>query len=123
MSKNNLDRVIDLAIYKNHYILIKKLDVFSGDHNKKIICRQCLSSVTSENVLIKHKQKCGEDNITTIKISSESHPDREKHFHKNPVYFRIYADFKVDNEKDNSSIGNKVTNIYISKIRYSMVII
>ena len=35
ISKNNSDRVIDLAIYKNHYVLIKKLDVFLGDHNKK----------------------------------------------------------------------------------------
>ena len=33
-SKNDSDRVIDSAIYKNHYVLIKKLDVFSGDHNK-----------------------------------------------------------------------------------------
>ena len=28
VSKNNSDRVIDLAIFKIHYILIKKLDVF-----------------------------------------------------------------------------------------------
>ena len=56
ISKINSDRVIDLAIYKNHYILIKKLDVFLGDHNKKFICRQCLSSYTSENMLLKHKQ-------------------------------------------------------------------
>ena len=37
VSKNNSDRVIDLALYKNHYVLIKKLDVFLGDHNKKFI--------------------------------------------------------------------------------------
>ena len=35
----------------------------------------------------------------------------KKHFHKNPFYFRIYADFEADNEKDNSSAGNKTTNI------------
>ena len=69
VSKNNSDRVIDLAIYKNHYVLIKKLDVFLGDHNKKYICRQCLSSYTSEDMLMKHKQKCGEDNITIITTS------------------------------------------------------
>ena len=32
ISKNDSDRVIDLAIYKNHYILIKKKDVILGDH-------------------------------------------------------------------------------------------
>ena len=67
VSKSNSDRVIDLAIYKNHYVLIKNLDVFLGDHNKKFICRQCLSSYTSENMLLKHEEKCGDDNITTIK--------------------------------------------------------
>ena len=36
----------------------------------------------------------------------------EKHFHKNPLYFRIDADFEADNQKDNTCIGNKTTNIY-----------
>ena len=112
ISKNNSDRVIDLAIYKNHYVLIKKLDVFLGDHNKKFICRRCLSSYTSENMLMKHKEKCGDDNITTMKTSNETHLHWKKHFHKNPLYFRIYADFEADNEKDESVVGNKTTNIY-----------
>ena len=112
ISKNNSDRVIDLAIYKNHYVLIKKLNIFLGDHNKKFICRRCLSSYTSENMLIKHKEKCGYDNITSIKTSNKSHLHWEKHFHKNPLYFRIYADFEADNEEDNTCIGNKTTNIY-----------
>ena len=36
----------------------------------------------------------------------------KKHFYKNPLYFRIYADFEADNEKENSIVGNKITNIY-----------
>ena len=63
-------------------------------------------------MLIKHKQKCGDDNITTIKTSNESHLFWKKHFHKNPLFFRIYGDFEADNEKDNLCIGNKTTNIY-----------
>ena len=112
ISKNSSDRVIDLAIYKNHFVLIKKLDVFLGDHNEKFICRHCLSSYTSENMLAKHKEKCEDDNITSIRTSNESHLYWKKHFHKNPLYFRIYADFEADNEKDNSVIGNKTINIY-----------
>ena len=112
VSKIDSIRVIDLAIYKNHYVLIKNLDVFLGDHNKKFVCRQCLSSYTSENMLINHKQKCGKDNITTLITSNESHLHWKKHFHKNLLYFRIYADFEADNEKDNSSIGIKTTDIY-----------
>ena len=63
-------------------------------------------------MLMKHKQKCGDDNITTIKTSNESHLYWKKHFHKNPLYFRIYGDFESDNEKNDSIIGNKTTNIY-----------
>ena len=112
VSKNDSDRVIDLAIYKNHCLLIKKLDVFLGDHNKKYVCRRCFNSYTSENMLIKHKPICENNDNTTIKTSTESHLHWKKHFHKNPLYFRIYADFEADNEKDNSIIGNKTTNIY-----------
>ena len=36
----------------------------------------------------------------------------KKHFHKNPLYFRIIADFESDNEIDCSNVGNKTTNIY-----------
>ena len=110
--KNDSDRVIDLAIYKNHYALIEKLDVFLGDHNKNYICRRYLCSYTSENMLMLHKPKCENNDITTIRTSNESHLNLKKHFHKKPLYFRIYADFGADNEKDISIIGNKTTNLY-----------
>ena len=63
-------------------------------------------------MLSKHTRKCGIDNITTIKTSNESHLQWKKHFHKNPLCFRIYAESEADNEKDNSIVGNKTTNIY-----------
>ena len=71
-----------------------------------------MNSYTSENTLMLHKPKCENHDITTIKTSNESHLYWKKHFHKNPLYFRIYADFEADNEKDDSIIGNKTTNIY-----------
>ena len=66
-------------------------------------------------MLIKHKPKCENKDITATKISSESPLNWKKHFHKKPLYFRIYADFEADNEKDNSIIGNKTTSIYKQK--------
>ena len=72
-SKNESDNVIDLLIFKNHYALVKKLHVFLGDHNKSFVCRRCLNSFTCENALINHKEKCGDDNICTIRTSNESH--------------------------------------------------
>ena len=55
-------------------------------------------------LLKNRKQNGGEDNICTIRILSESHIQTNKHFHKNPLYFRIYADFEDDNEIDSSTI-------------------
>ena len=112
ISKNESDKIVDLLIYKNHYALIKKLHVFLGDDNKSFTCRRCLNSYTCQNALINHKEKCGDDNICTIRTSNESHIYWKKHFHKNPLYFRIIADFEADNEIDGSNIGNKTTNIY-----------
>ena len=71
-----------------------------------------MNSHTSENMLVLHKPKCENNDITTIRTSNESHFYWEKHFHKNLLYFRIYADFEADNENDNSIIGKKTTNIY-----------
>ena len=68
-SKNESDRVVDLLMYKNHYALIKKLNVFLGDHHKNFICRRCLNSYTSENMLIIHKPKCEKNDITILRNS------------------------------------------------------
>ena len=60
-----------------------------------------------------HKEKCGEDNLCVIRTSNESHLHwKKKHFHKNPFYFKISADFEADNEIIDSNKGNKTTNIY-----------
>ena len=111
INKKESDKVIDLLIYKNHYTLIKKLNVFLVHRHKTFFCRRCLISCTSENALKNHKEKCGDDNICSIRTSSESHIQWNKHFHKIPLNFRIYADFEADNETDNSNKGNKTTNI------------
>ena len=63
-------------------------------------------------MLMKHKEKCGDDNIIIIRTSIELYLHWKKPFHINPLYFRICADFEADNEKDNSIIGNETKNIY-----------
>ena len=70
-----------------------------------------MNSYKNENALTKLKGKCGEDDICTIKSPSQSHIQWNEHFHKNPLYFRVNADFEADNEIDYSSIGNKTTII------------
>ena len=124
MSKIESDRVIDLLIYKNRYVLTRKLNVFSENHNCKFVCKNCLNSYTCRKMLSKHKEKCEQkQEITTIKTSNEFHLYWKEHFHKNPSYFKIIADFEADNEIDDSCIGNKKKLIFVNKIQYAMVII
>ena len=85
---------------------------FLGNHNKNFVCRRCLNSYTNENALLNHKEKFGDDNICTIRTSNESHLYWKKHFIRNPLQFRIIADFETDNEIDGSNIGSKTTNNY-----------
>ena len=85
ISKNESDKVIDLLIYKNHYVHIKKLNVFIGKHDCKYICKKCLNSYTSHNMLIKHKTPCGVNQ--KLKTSPNSHIYWKKHFQKNKLYF------------------------------------
>ena len=107
ISKIESDKVIDLILYKNHYALIKKCHVILGNRNKRFVCRQCVNFYRNENTLINHKEKCDDDNICTIKTSSDSYLYCNKHFHKNPLYFRFIVDFEADNGSDVSSTGNQ----------------
>ena len=105
--------MIDLLIYKIHYAFIKKLNVFLGKQGCRYICRKCSNGYTSHNRIIKHNQNCDmRHDTTTIKASNKSYKHWDKHCHKNPVYFRIYAVFEADNEIDNTCNGNKTTNNY-----------
>ena len=79
---------------------------------KKFLCRRCLNSYISENMLKIHKSKCENNDITTIRTSSQSHLHWNNHFHTIPLYFRTIADFEADNEKDDFSVGKKTTNNY-----------
>ena len=83
-----------------------------GDHIRSFICRRCLKSYTSKNMLTLHKPNCGNNDLATVRTSSDPHLHWENNFHKNSLYFSIYAEFEADNENDNSSTGNKTTNIY-----------
>ena len=59
-----------------------------------------------------HKQQCENNDITTFITSLESHFRWKNHFHKNPLYFKIDADFEANNEKDISSVAIKTVNTF-----------
>ena len=72
MNKDDSNRNVDLIIYKNKYVLVKKLHVFLGNRNKSFTCARCLNSYTSENMLMIHQPKCENYEITPNRTSGES---------------------------------------------------
>ena len=60
----------------------------------------------------KHKDRCEERDFPSTKISIDTNIKWKNHNQKVPSYFKINADFKCINEKDNSTIGEKSTNIF-----------
>ena len=51
--------------------------------------------------------RCDQHERKSSKTSNESHQHWKKQFQKNLIFFRLYADFYVDNKIDNSDIGKK----------------
>ena len=45
-----------------------------------------------------NKPRYENNDITTIRYSSGSHLHWKDHFHKNPLSYKRYGDFKADNE-------------------------
>ena len=68
-SKIKSDTAFELKIYKNLFVLIKKVHVLLGNHVCNFVCRRGLNSY----VLMKHKQSYNEHKITSIRSSKESH--------------------------------------------------
>ena len=65
ISKHNENRrIIDLTLYKNHYLLLKKLHLFIGKHDSCYVCRNCFSIYTVQSELSIHKRICGIKNKT-----------------------------------------------------------
>ena len=91
-------RIVDLILYKNHYILLKKLHVFIGKHDNIYVCRNCLSSYSVQSELITHKKSCGNKNKSVYIPSKETHVKWNKYYQKMPIYSIIFADFEARNE-------------------------
>ena len=67
ISKNEADKIIDILVYINHYVLNKKLNIILGKQDCRYLCKGCLNSYTIENMIIKHKKQCIQKEITSIK--------------------------------------------------------
>ena len=50
VGEKNSDRIVDLLIYRNHHVVVKKLHIFVSNHNCNFVCGQCLNSCTIQGV-------------------------------------------------------------------------
>ena len=96
------DLIMDLLLLinddKSHYVYIKDFNtfMFHKTKNEKLFCRSCLQCLSSESVLIKHKEDClsinGKQSLNLEKGIIES----ENYFKQLPVPFKIYPDFEFN---------------------------
>ena len=85
---------------KSHYVYIKDFDRFmfhkTKNKNKKWFCRSCLQRLSSESVLIKHKESCLSINgKQSVKIENGI-IEFKNYFKQIQVPFKIYADFECN---------------------------
>ena len=114
ISKHNENRrIIDLILYKNHYILPKKLLVFIGKHDNRYVCRNCLSSYTIQSEITTHKKTCGFKNKFVYIPCKETLVKWDKYCQKKSIYSIIIADFEAENEpiNDQNKQGCKTIDI------------
>ena len=68
-------------------------------------------------------QNYGQQEITSLKLSKESHIYWKDHSHKSPIFFTIIAEFESDNEIEDGHVLLIKQLKFISKTRYFMNII
>ena len=123
ITKKDSDRFIDLSIYINQYVPFEKLNVYSGDHRKSFVCRRCLNSFTSENMLKIHKPNCENNDITTIGKSSISHFHRKKQFHGKIHYISEYMQISKLIMKKTILVQVIKQLIFVNKTQYPKVLL
>ena len=78
-------------------MLNKIVHISLGIHICNYVCGRCLKPYSNQDVLLNLMQQCGQQQLTSRGLSTEPHFYWKKQFHKNPLYFRIDADFDADN--------------------------
>ena len=99
---NEKRRIIDLILYKNHYLLLKKLHVFIGKYDNSYVCHNCLSSYSIQSELITHERLCANKDKSVYIPAKESHVKWNRYYQEMPIYSMIIADFEARNEPINN---------------------
>jgi hypothetical protein len=100
--QNEEYKMVQLFLYKQHYVYIKNFNGLMGDkNNRNKVCPYCCDFVCRDNKLDnfeKHKKECLKCNGSIIKMP-ENDTIKFKNFSKmNEMPIRIYADFETFND-------------------------
>ena len=105
-----MDLLLLIDNNKSHYVNIKDFDRFlfhkTKNKNKKWFCKSCLQCLSSENVLIKHKEHFlninGKQSVKLEKRIIKF----ENYFKQIPVPIKIYANFECNLKKAECNKGS-----------------
>ena len=98
--EDSMDLLLLIDDKKSHYVYIKDFKRFmfhkTKNKNRKRFCRSCLQCLSSEKVLIKHKEDCLSINgMQSVKLE-EGTIEFKNYFKQLPIPFKIYADFECN---------------------------
>ena len=72
----------------------------------KWVCRRCLTTFSSEQILFDHTSRCINQQPTNLIFSWKDHLKFEDNFMKIPFPIRVYADFECIIQPTNESTGD-----------------
>ena len=93
------------------------------NNNKKHFCECCLQCLSSEKVLIEHKETCLKINVKQSVKLKDGLTGFKNHFRQLTAPFKIYADFECNMKRVQSNDKNNAlyTEKYQDQIRCSFV--
>ena len=87
--------------------------LINKDSHMKWVCRRCLTTFSSEDILNQHIDRCQKQQPTNITFSWKDRLKFKDYHMKVPVPIRVYADFECINQPTDDPIKSKVLFIQI----------
>ena len=96
--KTSMNLLIISDKTKSHYVYIKGFNKFTfnktKNKNKKYFCKYCLQCVSSERILVEHKENCSKINGEQAVQLKSSFIEFKNYSRQIPAPFKIHANFE-----------------------------
>ena len=105
-SNKEYEKFLDLLLYENHYMNIKRIDLFFNKNNKTHFCRNCCNSFYSENKYRDHLMFCKTDKTMILMPSKFKYLQFRNIQNTIQHNFIAFADIESYMEYKNEKISN-----------------